>query len=82
MPASTFYLEQTETQFSISLANNSSDVYIYFTSPAYSWVGVGFGESMKNSLMLIMYPNAKGDSMSPPLFPYVSNLNEHTCGQC
>ena len=60
--ASTFYLEQTETQFSLSLASDSSDVYMYFASPAYSWVGVGFGGEMRNSLMLIMYPNARSDS--------------------
>lgn len=60
--ASTFFLEQTETQFSVNLANDSSDVFIYFTSPAYSWVGVGFGEGMKNSLMVVLYPNKNGDS--------------------
>jgi hypothetical protein len=59
--ASTFYLDQTETQFSLALASNSSDVYIYFTSPAYSWVGVGFGASMEKSLMLVMYANARGN---------------------
>ena len=62
--ASTFYLDQTETQFSVNIANDSDDVFIYFTSPAYSWVGVGFGEKMEGSLMLIMYPNANGDSTS------------------
>ncbi|KAJ4290283.1 hypothetical protein N0V90_010499 [Kalmusia sp. IMI 367209] len=63
-PASTFYLKETETQFSLSLANDSTDVFIYFTSPAYSWVGVGFGENMKNSLMLVLYPNANGDNFT------------------
>ena len=63
--ASTFYLPETETQFSVNVANDSSDVYIYFASPAYSWVGAGFGKHMENSLMLIMYPNANGDSMLP-----------------
>ncbi|KAF2438375.1 iron reductase domain protein [Karstenula rhodostoma CBS 690.94] len=62
--AATFYLDQTETQFSLSLANDSSDVFIYFASPAYSWVAVGFGESMENSLMLVMYANAKGDNIT------------------
>jgi hypothetical protein len=60
--ASTLYIEETETQFSVNIANDSSDVFIYFTSPAYSWVGVGFGDKMENSLMFIMYPNADGDS--------------------
>ena len=60
--ASTFYLAETETQFSVNIANDSSDVFIYFTSPAYSWVGVGFGEGMKDSFMLIMYPSKDGNS--------------------
>lgn len=62
--ASTFYLPGTGTQFSVNVANDSSDVYFYFASPAYSWVGVGFGRQMENSLMLIMYPNADGNSSS------------------
>lgn len=66
--ASTFYLEKTETQFSVNIANDSSDVYFHFASPAYSWVGVGFGAKMEDSLMLIMYPDANGDSMSPTTF--------------
>lgn len=60
--ASTLFITETETQFSVNIANDSSDVYLYFTSPAYSWVGVGFGSKMENSLMFIMYPNADGDS--------------------
>lgn len=75
--ASTFYLDQTETQFSLSLATDSSDVYIYFASPAYSWVAVGFGETMEDSLMLVMYANARGDSEStPPTF----HLHYHLLG--
>lgn len=62
--ASTFYVPETETQFSVNIANDSSDVYFYFASPAYSWVGVGFGAHMENSLMLIMYPDADGNSTS------------------
>lgn len=63
--AATFYFEETETQFSVNVANDSSDVFIYLTSPAYSWVGFGFGAKMENSLMFVAYPNAKGDSMFP-----------------
>ncbi|KAF2733787.1 CBD9-like protein [Polyplosphaeria fusca] len=63
--ASTLYLEQTETQFSLNIPNDTSgDVFIYFTSPAYSWVGVGFGEEMKNSLMFIMYPSQNGNNVT------------------
>ncbi|KAF1973819.1 CBD9-like protein [Bimuria novae-zelandiae CBS 107.79] len=63
-PASTFFYDKTETQFSLSLASDSSDVYIHFASPAYSWVGVGFGEGMRDSLMLVMYLNADGDNVT------------------
>ncbi|KAF1849144.1 iron reductase domain protein [Cucurbitaria berberidis CBS 394.84] len=62
--ASTFFLSETETQFSVNIANDSSDVFIYFTSPAYSWVGVGFGAKMENSLMFIMYPDADGNNVT------------------
>ncbi|PVH99160.1 iron reductase domain protein [Periconia macrospinosa] len=62
--ASTFYLPKTETQFSFNLANDSNDVFVYLTSPAYSWVGVGFGHGMKNALMLVVYANAKGDNIT------------------
>jgi hypothetical protein len=73
--ASTFYLEETETQFSVNIANDSSDVFIYFTSPAYSWVGVGFGEGMANSFMLIMYPSKDGNS------EFLSSHTIHTDSQ-
>jgi hypothetical protein len=62
--ASTFFLTETETQFSINVANNSNDVFIYFTSPAYSWVGVGFGAKMESSLMFIMYPSKNDDNVT------------------
>ncbi|KAJ4374771.1 hypothetical protein N0V83_001847 [Neocucurbitaria cava] len=62
--ASTFYLDETQTQFSVNIANDSSDVFIYFTSPAYSWVSVGFGDKMADSLMLVMYPNNNGDNVT------------------
>ena len=39
-------------------------MFIYFTSPAYSWVGVGFGAKMDDSLMIIMYQSADGNSTS------------------
>ncbi|KAF1922453.1 iron reductase domain protein [Didymella exigua CBS 183.55] len=62
--ASTFYASETATQFSINIANDSSDVYFYFASPAYSWVGVGFGQQMEDSLMLIIYPDADGNNVT------------------
>ncbi|KAH6644330.1 hypothetical protein C7974DRAFT_430193 [Boeremia exigua] len=62
--ASTFYLPDTETQFSVNIASDSRDLYFYFASPAYSWVGVGFGAQMENSLMLVMYPDGNGDNVT------------------
>ena len=76
--SSTFYLSRTETQFSVNIANDSNDVFIYFSSPAYSWVGVGFGEKMAGSLMIIMYPNSKGDSMSIHPHPHPLSLPRRT----
>jgi hypothetical protein len=62
--ASTFYLTETETQFSLNVANASDDVHFYFASPAYSWVAVGFGQEMENSLMLVMYANQRSDNVT------------------
>lgn len=62
--ASTLYIQRTQTQFSLNVANDSADLYIYFASPAYSWVGVGFGTQMENSLMFIMYQNEDGDNVT------------------
>ena len=73
--ASTFYLEKTETQFSINIAHDSSDVYLYFASPAYSWVGFGFGQQMEDSLMLIMYPDADGNSKLVRTTSFVQNAD-------
>ncbi|KAF2134777.1 iron reductase domain protein [Dothidotthia symphoricarpi CBS 119687] len=71
--ASTFFLEETETQFSLNIANDSDDVFVYFTSPAYSWVGVGFGDKMEDSLMFVMYPNEEGDSVT--ISPRIGSKN-------
>jgi hypothetical protein len=72
-PASTFFLAETETQFSINIASDSDDVHIYFTSPAYSWVGVGFGQEMKNSLMFVMYANQRADNVT--ISPRIGSKN-------
>ncbi|KAF1915846.1 hypothetical protein BDU57DRAFT_515613 [Ampelomyces quisqualis] len=71
--ASTFFFEETQTQFSINVANNSNDVFLYFTSPAYSWVGVGFGEKMEDSLMFVMYPSETGDNVT--ISPRIGSKN-------
>ena len=62
--ASTYYLPKTETQFSVNVDNATNDIFIYFTSPAYSWVGFGFGLHMENSLMFILYPSSDGNNVT------------------
>lgn len=63
--ASTFWLEQENIVFSINIANDSSDVYFHLSGPASSWVGIGFGSKMEDSLMVIAYPDDSGSSMAP-----------------
>ncbi|KAF2272367.1 uncharacterized protein EI97DRAFT_212487 [Westerdykella ornata] len=67
-PSSTFYVPETETQFSLNIANDttsdSGDVYMYMTSPAYSWVGFGFGSRMEGALMFVVYADGSGKSTS------------------
>jgi hypothetical protein len=53
--ASTLYLDNEKTTFSLNVPNNSSDVYFYFESPAESWVAMGIGDGMTGALMFIMY---------------------------
>jgi hypothetical protein len=55
------------------VANASDDVHFYFASPAYSWVAVGFGQEMENSLMLVMYANQRGDNVT--ISPRVGRKN-------
>jgi hypothetical protein len=66
--SSTLYLADTDTQFSLNIADTSSDVHIYISTPATSWFGIGFGADTQNSLMLIAYPNEHG-SASPQHLP-------------
>ncbi|KAF2748181.1 iron reductase domain protein [Sporormia fimetaria CBS 119925] len=73
--AATFYLPETETQFSLNVANDTDngDLFFRFTSPAYSWVSIGFGKSMKDSLMFIMYPSEDGKTVT--VSPRLSTSN-------
>ncbi|KAL5117006.1 hypothetical protein ACEQ8H_005092 [Pleosporales sp. CAS-2024a] len=71
--ASTLYLAETKTQFSLNVANNSDDVFIYSSSPAYAWVGFGFGQQMQGSLMFVMYPSHNGHNVT--LSPRIGSKN-------
>jgi hypothetical protein len=49
--------------FALNIPDNSSDVYFHLSGPTlYSWVAVGTGQEMKNSLMILLYSDASGKS--------------------
>ncbi|KAJ4992850.1 integral membrane protein [Stagonosporopsis vannaccii] len=62
--ASTFFLPHSATQFSVNIANDSSDVYFFLSAPAHAWVGFGFGRAMERSLMLLAYPDGSGGNVT------------------
>jgi hypothetical protein len=64
--SSTLYLADTDTQFSLNIADTSSDVYIYISTPTTSWFGIGFGTDMRDSLMLVVYPDQHGSASPTP----------------
>lgn len=67
--ASTLYLDGTQTIFSINIANDSNDTYIYFESTyRHAWIGIGTGTGMKNSLMFCLYPTKNRSSTHAPSF--------------
>lgn len=55
--------------FALSIPENSTDIYFHLSGPAdYSWIAVGTGSNMKNSLMVLLYAAANGKS--PLTSPY------------
>lgn len=48
--------------YSIRYVEHTGDVYFRMSCPdAWSWVAVGFGRRMEDSLMFVVYKNTKGD---------------------
>lgn len=50
--------------FALNIADPviSQDVYFHMSGPSgYSWIGVGTGTMMQDSLMFVVYSNAVGD---------------------
>lgn len=48
--------------FALNIPSNSEDIYFHLSGPAaYSWIAVGTGSRMKNSLMFLAYLNATGN---------------------
>jgi hypothetical protein len=64
IPASTFYLPQTGTIFSLNVDNSSQDITFHFSSPTKSWVAIGTGDEMGGSLIFLMYFNHNSSGTS------------------
>ncbi|KXX73042.1 hypothetical protein MMYC01_210086, partial [Madurella mycetomatis] len=67
---STLFVPDTNTIISINMPDGSDDINFYISAPDwYQYAAVGFGQSMANALMLVMYPSAdhKGVTISPRL---------------
>ncbi|CAK7222518.1 hypothetical protein SCUCBS95973_004868 [Sporothrix curviconia] len=67
---SNIHISQLATTIAINLPPNNNDINFYMTAPTYySWVGLGFGAQMANSLMLMAYPASDGKhvTISPRL---------------
>jgi hypothetical protein len=58
--ASTFYLDEMQTGFSLNVANDSGDISFHFGSPPrHAWVVLGVGDKMKEALMPFVYPSKR-----------------------
>jgi hypothetical protein len=65
---STLFVPDTDTIVSFNLPPNSDDINFYVITPDwYQYTAIGFGTSMSDALMLVMYPSAdhKGVTVSP-----------------
>lgn len=60
--------------FAINLASDSQDLFFHLNGPSkFSWIAVGTGSEMKNSLMFIAYTS--GDGKNVTLSPRVASEN-------
>jgi hypothetical protein len=65
---SALFVRDTDTIVSFNLPPNSDDINFYIITPDwYQYTAIGFGTSMSDGLMLVMYPSAdhKGVTVSP-----------------
>lgn len=57
--------------FALNIPDDSTDLYFHLSGPAsYSWLAVGTGSEMKDSLMIVLYSSANGKSLSPLAINY------------
>jgi hypothetical protein len=55
--------------FAVNLPTNSEDIYFRLVGPlVYSWIAVGTGSEMKDSLMLLVYLDSAGSSASLTIY--------------
>jgi len=51
--------------FALNLPPDSGDLFFHLSGPSrYSWIAIGFGSEMKDSLMFVEYVSADGKSTS------------------
>ncbi|KAJ6105048.1 hypothetical protein N7486_003737 [Penicillium sp. IBT 16267x] len=51
--------------FALNIPDDSSDLYFHLSGPTdYSWVAVGTGSKMKDSLMIVLYCSADGTNVT------------------
>lgn len=57
--------------FALTIPDGSTDLYFHLSGPtAYSWIAVGTGSEIADSMMFVMYSNADGSSqfVLPPKY--------------
>ncbi|KAK3317970.1 hypothetical protein B0H66DRAFT_220348 [Apodospora peruviana] len=67
---STIFIKESNTTFALNLSPDSDDVNFYMAVPdLYQYTGIGFGATMANSLMFLVYANndRNGVTLSPRL---------------
>jgi hypothetical protein len=64
---STLFIPDTNTVVSINLPPDSDDINFFVSTPDwYQYTAIGFGSSMTNALMLVMYASADRKGKSNP----------------
>ncbi|KAK4121653.1 iron reductase domain protein [Parathielavia appendiculata] len=71
---STLFVPDTNTIISVNLVPDSEDINFYVSTPDwYQYTAIGFGASMPNALMLVMY--ASGDRKGVTVSPRIATGN-------
>ncbi|KAK5019444.1 hypothetical protein BJ546DRAFT_1129575 [Cryomyces antarcticus] len=65
--------------FALNAATSTGNLCFHMSAPAaYSWVGVGIGKQMRDSLMFIAYTDSSGHGNSEPTYTTSKNLTVET----